>query len=80
MSDTDIITGATGFLERALRSSLDTRGFVVRSAERRQVTGNVEEVTVGDIVSDTDWTGALFNVRGVVNCAEQCPRCERKGV
>ena len=69
MSETVLVTGAAGFVGRALCSSLNTRGYLVRQAVRRQVIGNVEEVAIGDIGPDTDWTDTLVNVRGVVHCA-----------
>lgn len=69
MNETVLVTGATGFLGRALCSSLNTRGYLVRPAVRRQVRCSVEEVAVGDIGPNTDWTDALVNVHGVVHCA-----------
>jgi len=69
MNETVLVTGANGFVGRALCSSLITRGYLVRSAVRRQVNGYAGEVAVGDIGPDTDWTDALVNVCGVVHCA-----------
>ena len=69
MSETVLVTGANGFLGRTLCSSLITRGYHVRSAVRRHVSGDAGEVAVGDIGPDTDWTDALVNACGVVHCA-----------
>lgn len=69
MSETVLVTGANGFLGCALCSSLITRGYLVRSAVRRQVNGYAGEVAVGDIGPDTDWTDPLVNVSVVVHCA-----------
>lgn len=69
MRETVLVTGANGFLGRALWLSLKTRGYVVRPSVRRHITGDTAEIAVGDIGPATDWTAALVNVCGVVHCA-----------
>ncbi|SMC26503.1 UDP-glucose 4-epimerase [Desulfacinum hydrothermale DSM 13146] len=46
---TVLVTGATGFVGRALVSVLSSRGHVVRSAVRRCGSGAPNEVAVGDL-------------------------------
>ena len=66
---TVLVTGASGFLGRALCSNLSKSGCAVRPAGRMLAAGNSAEVAVGDIGPDTDWTAALANVHCVIHCA-----------
>lgn len=67
-----LLTGATGFVGRAIlaRLSDDTR-YVVRSAFRgaNQLNSSDESVEIGSIDSDTDWSLALSGVDFVIHAA-----------
>jgi nucleoside-diphosphate-sugar epimerase len=71
MSQLVLVTGATGFVGRTLCRVLTDSGYRVRAAVRRtgQLAINLEQVTVGDIGSSTDWTEALRGVDAVVHAA-----------
>jgi nucleoside-diphosphate-sugar epimerase len=67
-----LVTGATGFLGRAVVDRLSARGRQVRAAVRRDPGGwpaDVESVVVGDLTAATDWSAALKGVDAVVHCA-----------
>lgn len=66
-----LVTGATGFVGRALCDALANRGRSVTKAVRRLVAGEAQDsvVTVGDIGSQTDWHAALNGVEVVVHLA-----------
>jgi len=64
-----LVTGATGFVGRALCTNLDAQGYQVRAAVRQKANSNAEDVDVGEIGADTDWTHALVNIYAVVHCA-----------
>jgi nucleoside-diphosphate-sugar epimerase len=67
-----LVTGATGFLGRALVRRLARDGYVVRAAVRRDTGGwpeGVSPVVVGDLSGATDWSTALAGVDCVVHCA-----------
>lgn len=62
-----LVSGANGFVGRALREILNARGFTVVSAVRR--TSNLEdEIVVGDI-EDYNWTSALTGCDAVIHLA-----------
>lgn len=66
-----LITGASGFVGKALCAELFLQGQPVRAAVRsvnRQVE-NIETVSVGNISSETDWTDALTGIKVVVHLA-----------
>lgn len=67
-----LVTGASGFLGRALVRSLSQSKFplicAVRSLREGLVSGP-DYVTVGDIDSRTDWTESLTGVSIVIHCA-----------
>lgn len=68
-----LVTGATGFLGRALiaRLAADNR-FVPRAASRCDERGwrdRVETVQVGDLSADTDWSDAVREVDIVIHTA-----------
>jgi len=69
---TVLVTGAGGFVGRALCERLLSEGCQVRAALRRAglmpVLG-IEPVSVGEIGPDTDWRGALQDVDAVVHLA-----------
>ena len=59
-----LVTGATGFVGRGLVAHLRSLGIPVRAAVRAG-----EDVAVGDIGPDTDWSHALEGVDSVVHLA-----------
>ncbi|MEO8029812.1 MAG: NAD-dependent epimerase/dehydratase family protein [Gemmatimonadota bacterium] len=73
MTATVLVTGANGFIGRALTAELARRGLRVRAAVRRpsavRIVGADESVVVGEISGTTDWTEALRGVDCVVNLA-----------
>jgi nucleoside-diphosphate-sugar epimerase len=68
-----LVTGATGFIGRAVCAALRARGTCVRAALRRLPLGEAspgdEEVVVGDLGPDTDWHRALEGIDKVVHLA-----------
>jgi nucleoside-diphosphate-sugar epimerase len=70
-----LVTGATGFVGRALVRWLVDLGWPVRAALRRSgppappLPGAVETVTVGELGPDTDWGPALDRIELVVHLA-----------
>jgi nucleoside-diphosphate-sugar epimerase len=66
-----LITGANGFVGRALGVELSRRGYAVRSAVR-SVAGpdeGIDQVAIGNIDGATDWSEALRGVEVVVHLA-----------
>ena len=66
---TVLVTGASGFIGRALCDVLAASGRRVRKAVRMPAPGFPGAVAVGDIGIDTDWRAALEGVSGVVHLA-----------
>lgn len=64
---TVLVTGATGFLGRAVVDRLIPNGRSVRAAVRHDAGPGA--VAVGDLSADTDWSAALQGVDTVVHCA-----------
>src|SRR5215208_2659815 len=64
-----LVTGATGLVGRALCRVLPRAGYRVRRALRTRSFGGPEDVVVGDIGGETDWTSALAGVEYVVHLA-----------
>lgn len=69
-----LVTGATGFIGRALCNKLLADGYQVRGAVRGAVQmtalpSGVEGVIVGDIGPETDWSDALSGIEGIVHLA-----------
>jgi len=66
-----LITGANGFVGRALCAELLLRGYSVHAAVRAadKFVGDAEPVAVGDIDGATDWSEALCGVEVVVHLA-----------
>ena len=62
-----LITGANGFLGRAVLSVLEERGIPVRGAVRTSVGGH--NVAVGDIGPNTDWLSALEGIDTIIHTA-----------
>lgn len=63
-----LVTGATGFVARAVMPALLARGHEVRAAARRPVAG-VDTVIVPDVGPHTDWAAALDGCDAVVHLA-----------
>lgn len=73
-----LVTGASGFVGRALVSSLVLAGRSVRAASRQPLAHDVadgfnacgfESAVVGDVNSSTDWRAALHGINTVVHLA-----------
>jgi nucleoside-diphosphate-sugar epimerase len=66
-----LVTGATGFVGRALCQDLPRRGWQVSAAVRKQalLPEGCEPRIVGDIGPGTDWTEALKGVDAVTHLA-----------
>lgn len=67
-----LVTGATGFVGRALVNRCVLEGLQVRATARRSATHwprDVESALVGDLASDNDWSASLDGVDAVVHCA-----------
>ncbi len=67
-----LVTGANGFVGSALCARLRREAIFVRGATRAQnlkPDNTDEDVEIGDISSETDWTTALRNVDQVVHLA-----------
>jgi nucleoside-diphosphate-sugar epimerase len=67
-----LVTGATGFVGRALVLRLLAEGCAVRAAVRRPdfpLPAGVEAVSVPDIGPATDWSAALRHVDAIVHLA-----------
>ncbi len=65
-----LVTGASGFVGRALCAALGMQGHLVRAASRMPA-GRTQSSTfaVGDIGPDTDWTAAVTGCDAVVHLA-----------
>ncbi|MEE8394050.1 MAG: SDR family oxidoreductase [Rhodospirillales bacterium] len=70
-----LVTGATGFVGRALCPALIEAGYGVAAAVRGENAADflkgVEVICVGDIGPATDWTTALKGMDGVVHLASR---------
>ncbi|MBE9395935.1 SDR family oxidoreductase [Pontibacterium sp. N1Y112] len=67
-----LLTGANGFLGRALKKDLESRPSITLSTAYRSRTSDNDEPgshIVGDIDSHTDWAKALEGVNVVIHCA-----------
>jgi len=67
-----LVTGANGFVGRALCQQLVQQGYRVRAAVRTaglKPAGVAEELVMGDICAVTDWSGALRDAELVVHLA-----------
>jgi GT2 family glycosyltransferase/nucleoside-diphosphate-sugar epimerase len=66
-----LITGANGFVGRALCEEMLHRGLNVRAAVRSngQLLNGTEVITVGNIDGNTDWTDALRDMDVVIHLA-----------
>lgn len=64
-----LVTGASGFIGRALCDTLAARGMSVRAAMRRPSAATGDVRVVGEIGPDTEWRNALEGVDAVVHLA-----------
>jgi nucleoside-diphosphate-sugar epimerase len=67
-----LVTGANGFVGRALCETLSRQGHFVRGAVRgtvRELAGVTEVTKVGDIEANTDWDSALTGIDTVIHAA-----------
>ena len=62
-----LVTGANGFIGNNLSARLEFLGHNVVRAVR--TAGHPDDVAVGDIGSETDWSEALQGVDCVIHCA-----------
>lgn len=60
------VTGATGFVGRGMRATLEASGVAFRAIGREDAPG---QVGVGDIGPETEWRGALSGVSVVIHLA-----------
>lgn len=63
------VTGANGFVGHALVAHLRSHGHQVRELVRKADSANRDQMSVGDIGAETDWTQALENIDCIVHCA-----------
>jgi nucleoside-diphosphate-sugar epimerase len=68
LSQTTLVTGATGFVGQGLIAHLRRLGRSIRLASREAGTGD-DIVGIGDIGPDTDWSRALDGVGTVIHLA-----------
>jgi nucleoside-diphosphate-sugar epimerase len=67
---TILVTGANGFVGKALANTLgQSAEITVRSAYRKVPVPGMDQVSIGDIGPETDWSKALQGVDVVVHCA-----------
>lgn len=68
-----LVTGAGGFVGRALTAALAASGHTVRaascSADKKPPTRGVQAVEIGDIGAKLDWSSALSGIDAVVHLA-----------
>ncbi len=72
MNQTVLVTGASGFVGRALCVDMARRGYRVRAAVRElsRATGLPGEVVrVAGIIADADWSSTLAGIEAVVHLA-----------
>ena len=81
-----LVTGANGFIGRALCKRLLADGYQVRGAVRGQEKTEVGclrsdvgglRAMVGNIGPETDWSEALDGIDGIVHLAPGCMLCAR---
>ena len=68
-----LVTGASGFVGRALCSALLARGYAVRAAVRSvysmPLVDELDVVVVGEVGAQANWSAALLGVDCVIHCA-----------
>lgn len=73
------VTGASGFVGRALCRSLQAQGYPTTPLLRTPQSDMPGAVLVGDMGADTDWSQALEGVDCVVHCAGRAHIALRAG-
>ena len=63
-----LLTGATGFVGRAVKRELDSSGYSVISAVRQSIT-SIKEVAIENIDGMTNWSHALAHCDAVIHLA-----------
>lgn len=66
---TVLVTGASGFVGRALTTRLLAEGRAVRVAAREAGKFNAPTVVVGDLAGDVDWSAAVAGIDTVLHLA-----------
>jgi nucleoside-diphosphate-sugar epimerase len=67
-----LVTGATGFVGRAVVARAVRDAIAVRAAVRQAAAApipGVEQIRVGNLASDTDWSAATAGIETVIHCA-----------
>ena len=62
-----LVTGASGFIGKALCTHLKAKGFFVRACLRRPAPGPWDERVIGDLCDTTTpaWQEAMLNIHTV---------------
>ena len=69
LAKTILITGANGFVGKALCKTLSNQGYIVHEAVRKIDKTSSAHQAVGEINASTNWTDALIGVDAVVHLA-----------
>jgi len=64
-----LVTGANGFVGRAVCAAAESAGWEVVRAVRSGVPAGKSAAVVGDIHGGTDWSAALAGVKGIIHLA-----------
>ncbi len=80
-----LVTGANGFVGRALCHTMMEYGYLVRGAvrspaKRTQLPSGVEPTLVGDIGPDTDWKNSLTDVEIIIHLAARVHVMKEKAI
>lgn len=79
MAEITLVTGANGFVGAEIVRQLRAQGAPVRLAIRTP-TGAADEVAVGDIGAETDWSTALAGIDRVIHCAARVHQMDDRAV
>jgi nucleoside-diphosphate-sugar epimerase len=69
MSQSILITGATGFIGSHLIPKLEQKNYQITIALRQPFNSNHKTIVVGEIDNDTSWANALKNIDVVIHMA-----------